>query len=248
MVIIGGRAHDVEQVRAVGELGLPFAEVSLLAPERVRSDLKELLDLRDRYGLRYLAHYPNEDNPTDAEVLRDRFVPRMKELLSLSRELGIEKGTLHFWMDRRWASADLLLAKTRLLADMTASALDLGVRLCLENLTERHDSFSEVFAAVPDLRMTLDIGHGELLASVNTSHGFIEHLFPWIQHVHVHDNHGGTGVEDDLHLALGEGRIDFPAILSRLAERGYDATVTMEVKPEDMPRTKQAAERYLCRP
>lgn len=31
-------------------------------------------------------------------------------------------------------------------------------------LTVQHDSFSDCFKHIPDLRMTLDIGHGELLS------------------------------------------------------------------------------------
>ncbi len=117
--------------------------------------------------------------------------------------------------------------------------------MCLENLTSQYDSFSIVFDAIPDLRMTMDIGHAELLSETNTSFGFIEHLFHKIDHVHVHDNNGGTSVKDDLHLPLGDGIVDYPKILSLLKEKGYASTLTMEVKPSDMIRTREAVVRYV---
>ena len=61
----------------------------------------------------------------------------------------------------------------------------------------------------------------------------------------MHDNHGGKTVKDDLHLPLGEGRVDYPRIFSMLSEKGYRHTVTMELKPEEMPGTKQKIEQYL---
>ncbi len=244
-MIIGGRAHNLKQIREVGELGYPYAEIDVRDPEEVRKQFAELVELRERYGMFYLAHYPNEDNPVDAGVLRERFVPKMKELLDLSRDLGIEKGTIHFWIDKRWAPPGLVPKKIELLSELVAHATGNGVVLCIENLTERYDSFSVAFDAVSDLRMTLDIGHAQLLSSENTSFNFIKHRFERIAHVHVHDNRGGKTVKDDLHLALGEGIVDYPAILTRLREKGYASTITMEVIPDDMPRTRAEVERYI---
>ncbi len=245
MVTIGGRAHNIEQVHEVGKLGYRFAEISLLDPEEVESQLDDLVKLKEMYGMFYLAHYPNENNPSDTEILEEMFMPKLRDLLDLSKELGIRKGTMHFWMDKRWAPSSLISAKIEMLSDLVSYAKKMEIVLCIENLTEQHDSFSLAFDAIPDLMMTMDIGHGELLSSENTSFGFIQHVFNKIEHMHVHDNHGGKGVEDDLHLALGEGRVDYPKIFSLLKEKGYDSTITMEVKLPDMPKTRSAIERYI---
>jgi sugar phosphate isomerase/epimerase len=244
-VIIGGRAHNLGQAREVGELGLPFAEISLDHGEQAEGMLAELLELRERYGLSYIAHYPNEGNPFDADALKRDFVPRIKGLVDVSEKLGIEKATIHFWMDRRWAPADLVPKKIALLDEMATYAADKGLVLCLENLSERFDSFLPAFEAIPCLRMTLDIGHAQLLSSRNTSFGFIENTFERIAHLHVHDNNGGTSVRDDLHLPLGQGSIDYRAIFGELKLRGYASTVTMEIKPRDMPGTGGIIEQYL---
>ena len=245
MSIIGGRAHDLRQVHQVGRLGYPFAEISIYDPDEMLRSIDDFLAAKQAYGIDYLAHYPNEGNPFDAKILEETFIPKMKKLIEITQALGITKGTLHFWMDRRWADPGLLAEKTVLLSELVGAARDKGIRLCIENLTEQFESFAAAFEAIPDLRMTLDIGHGELLSRENTSFDFIRHLFEKIEHVHVHDNHGGKSVKDDLHLPLGEGRVDYPRILAMLKEKGYRHTVTMEVKPEDMPRTREEIVRYL---
>lgn len=240
MVQIGGRAHSNNQIRQVGELGYPYAEIDLYDPDRLSRKIDVLKALQDEYGIYYLAHYPNEDNPLDIEVLRTRFLPKMTALFELSRQLGVTKGTLHFWIDRRRAPSGLIPEKIELLSKLTSLAAAQGVQLCIENLSERHDSFSAAFEAIPELGMTLDIGHAQLLASRNTSFDFIANNFSRIRHVHVHDNRGGVNVEDDLHLALGEGIVDYAEILGSLLGRGYNSTLTMEVKIADMPRTREA--------
>ncbi len=243
--VIGGRAHTMEQIREVCALQYPFAEISLSDPEAVENDLDELMSIKDKFGISYLAHYPNEDNPFDAGVLKERFVPRIKSLVDLSRKLDIEKATIHFWMDTRWAEANLIVRKIDLLREMVSYALDHGVVLCIENLSERCESFLGAFNAIPDLRMTLDIGHAQLLSAENTSWGFIRHAFERIFHIHVHDNHGGKSVKDDQHLPLGQGIIDYPGILSELKKKGYSSTITMELKPFEMPDTKKILDTYL---
>jgi len=240
MFIIGGRAHSIEQIHDVGKLGYPFAEISLYVPEDVERDLDELLRLKTLYGITYIAHYPNEDDAFDAKILEERFVPRMKRLLHLSGALGIMKGTFHFWMDERYVSHEAASRKIELASEVVASATNAGVILCIENLSERYYNFMPMFHTIPDLKMTLDIGHGQLLSRENTSFGFIENCFPRIEHVHVHDNRGGKSPKDDIHLPLGEGIVDYLRILALLKERGYESTMTMEVKLSDMAKTKDA--------
>ena len=101
MVVIGGRAHTIEEIHDVGKLGYPYAEISLYTPEQIENDLDQLLKLKNEYGITYLAHFPNEGNPVDVDNLRERFVPRMKRLFELAATLGIPKGTFHFWIDQR---------------------------------------------------------------------------------------------------------------------------------------------------
>ncbi len=246
MITIGGRAHNLEEIIAVSKLGYPTLEISVDDPDKVSAWIPRLLEIKNTYGMSFLAHYPNEDNPFDVKILRDKFLPRIKSLMEISRQLDINKATLHFWMDKRWAQPELIRGKIELLSRIVDMGNDSGITVCIENLTERFDSFAPAFETIPDLKMTLDIGHAQLLAKQNTSFGFIENCFSRIAHVHAHDNNGGTTVKDDLHLALGEGVVDYKTIIKLLFDRGYDSTITMEVKPQDMSRTKKTLEYCFC--
>ena len=112
MAVIGGRAHNLEQIEAVGKLGYPFAEIDFYDSGTITAQRGELESLAAKYDLTYLAHYPNEGSPRNPEDLNTKFVPKMKTLIDLSADMGIEKGTMHFWVDRRWAPENLLQAKT----------------------------------------------------------------------------------------------------------------------------------------
>jgi sugar phosphate isomerase/epimerase len=199
----------------------------------------------DLYGITYLAHFPNEGNPVDLENLTESFVPRMKRLFELSVELGITKGTFHFWIDGRRIISDVIDQKIELILDMVKAAQRLGIILCLENLSESCKDFEPAFQRVPDLMMTLDIGHAQLFTQENTSFGFIDHYFSRIIHLHAHDNLGGISVKDDLHLPLGEGIVDYPGIFTLLKQKAYTSTITMEVKPPAMIKTRDEILKYM---
>ena len=245
MAIIGGRAHSLEELDEVAKKDFPYVEINIDDPVTIENQIEDYLERRKRYNIYYLAHYPNEGNPTDVKNLQEIFIPKMKKLMDFSPVLGIQKGTMHFWMDKRWAPDDLVQAKTEMLAELVAHASKRDMVLCLENPTAQHDTFGQIFEAVPGLMMTMDIGHGELLSDVNTSFGFMEHLPDRIKHVHVHDNMGGTGVKDDLHLPLGEGIVEYPKILNQLKEMEYESTVTLEVKPGDIEKTLKEVKAYI---
>ena len=53
-----------------------------------------------------------------------------------------------------------------------------------------------------------------------------------IRHFHLHDNWGGQSQDDDLHLPIGDGTLDFRAIVASQMSTGYDGTITLEVKLE----------------
>ena len=120
-----------------------------------------------------------------------------------------------------------------------------GITLCLENLSERTEDFEPAFHQFPQIGLTLDIGHGELLTPKNTAYSLIETYHERIKHVHIHDNYGGNTPSDDLHLPLGKGSIAFEPILIALRETGYDRTITLEVAPQFLKQGKEKLKELL---
>jgi sugar phosphate isomerase/epimerase len=54
---------------------------------------------------------------------------------------------------------------------------------------------------------------------------FINTFGDRITHIHMSDNRG----EDDEHLAIGKGMIDFETVVAELKKIGYKKTITFEV-------------------
>jgi len=243
--VIGGRAHNVDAARKVAVLGYPFAELSLKDPDEIRNSIGQLLLIKERFGNSYIGHFPNEDNPVKPDILSGVFMPKIKGILNICPELAINKCTMHFWMDKRWIDPDIAKAKVPILKEIVEYASSKGVIICIENLSEHYDSFMPLFDEIPELRMTLDIGHAQLLSKTNASFDFIRHCFDRINSMHTHDNRGGVRLEDDLHLPLGQGNIDYPAIFSELKQRGYDSTITMELKPEELNQSLTEIQQYF---
>ncbi|MBW1736932.1 MAG: sugar phosphate isomerase/epimerase, partial [Deltaproteobacteria bacterium] len=78
------------------------------------------------------------------------------------------------------------------------------------------------------------IGHAQLLSNQNTSYGFIDRFPERIKHVHIHDNRGGDSPDDDLHLPVGKGIIEFGKIFRKVKEIGYHGTITLELRPPEI--------------
>ena len=116
---------------------------------------------------------------------------------------------------------------------LAAMAESYGARISCENTSEDPVDMKAVLDANPGVMLTVDIGHGELLSDQNKSLGFINAYPDRIGHIHIHDNIGGDTYHEDLHLPLGEGRIDFAPILLALRKLPQEITITFE-----MPRQK----------
>jgi sugar phosphate isomerase/epimerase len=231
-VHFGARAHSLGDVEFLARAGFEFAEIDWKDPRHVETELAELAGLRDRYTIAYLAHGPNEGDPFDVDELVAGMGPRVCRLLSLAPALGITLYTQHLWLDPRFVPAAAIARKLDLLETWVKHAARAGVILCIENLSEHADHLALAFRRMPALCMTLDLGHGAIQSQTNSSFGFLARFPDRIRHVHLHDNHGGTSVRDDLHLPIGAGSIDFAAILHDLRAAGYDGGFSFEVKLE----------------
>ena len=107
---------------------------------------------------------------------------------------------------------------------------DLGVNTTIENMPafesmiyQDMNRLNETLVEY-DMGMTLDIGHAH--------HSGIspdEMYFDSIKHIHMHDNMG----DDDTHLPLGEGNIQFKDIITTFDKKNYDGIYMIEVNTKD---------------
>ena len=231
---LGGTARGPDDVISLYKLGLQFAEITIAEPADFHLLQNEYRARSGETGLYYLCHGPREGDPNDMHSLETIYFPKLLRVLSIMSELEMRLLTLHLWLDPRFVLEDTIDYKISFLRRLTERACSGGITVCLENLSENADHLTEVFAAVPALNLTLDLGHAELLSKENTSFGFLEKCPDRIKHIHLHDNHGGTSPDDDLHLPVGEGKIDFHKIFQRLHAVHYKETMTLELRPDQI--------------
>jgi sugar phosphate isomerase/epimerase len=231
---LGGTARSPEDVTSLFDLGLRFAEIPISNPSKFLPLVPVYESLRNKLGLYYLCHGPKEGDPNDVDTLNQVYVPKVFELFPIMKSLSMRVLTIHLWLDQRFVKKRTLESKLDILRKVVERAADDAILVCIENLSEEVKDMEPAFREIPSLRMTLDLGHGELLCEKNRSMGFIEKVPERIQHIHLHDNRGGTSHTDDLHLPPGQGVIDFKGLFEALHRIRYDRTVTLELKPHEI--------------
>lgn len=242
----GGRAHSLSDIEFIAEAGFDFAEIDLKVPAKVAADLSALMELREKYGIFYLAHGPSEGDPFDIEAIERVLGPRIRTLIELAARLDIPLYTQHLWLEPRFVDQAVIQRKIEVLKTLSDYAAQQGLIFCLENLSEHAAHLRLAFVRAPSLGLTLDIGHGQILSQSNASFALIDQFADRIKHVHVHDNFGGDTPEDDLHLPIGEGVVDFRAVFRALTTTCYNATVTLEIPLEHLREGQRRIEAILA--
>ena len=231
---LGGTAYSLDDVETLHRLGLQFAEIPVNDPDRFAVLKEGFRALKKELGIYYLCHGPREGDPNNINGLENEYIPRLMRILSMMPELDMRLLTLHLWMDPRFVNQKTIAYKITALKRLIERAKDGGITICLENLSENATHFAGVFTSLPLLKLTLDIGHAQLLSKNTTSHGIMKKYPERIRHIHLHDNRGGDSPDDDLHLPVGDGIIRFEGIFQRLKGIGYSGTIALELKPHEI--------------
>jgi len=107
-----------------------------------------------------------------------------------------------------------------------AQAKQQGTVLTVENIYERHsDVFVVLFTELgcEQFGHCFDIGHWNIFAEESLDHWFGQ-LGKYVKHLHLHDNQG----ENDQHLPLGSGNIDFHALFAQIRKLQRPPSMTLE--------------------
>ncbi len=246
-MLYGGHIKAPEDIDFLRNLKFDFGEVVVRdkASRALWSDSGIVNQFDDGFFL--IAHGPHEGPPNDLNNLWNTYIPALAETVDIIERMEITFLTIHLYMDPRFVKSAVIEEKKNALRRIVDYGRQHKVVISLENLSETAADLEAVVNVIPDLAITLDLGHGQLLAETNTSFGIIERLGQFIKHVHMHDNRGGSGVQDDLHLGIGNGIVDFPGILKALVGRGYDGTVTLELEKDVLAQGRKRIESIIRR-
>ncbi len=231
-MLFGAPIKSPDDITRLRRMGFDFGEIAMASAQARRMWLESGV-VNGSAGKFFLtAHGPLEHAPNDAKNLWNRYIPRLVATIDILNRMCVNSLNIHLVVDKRVVSSIVLGEKIRALRQLVEYGKRNSVAINLENLTETADDLDLALNAAPDLGITLDVGHANLHGLENISISIIDRLGQLIRHVHLHDNRGGTGQYDDLHLPIGHGRVEFKPIITSLCDMGYRGTMTFEVKPE----------------
>jgi sugar phosphate isomerase/epimerase len=231
-------ARDVlQEIEWMAASGLDFIDLTLEPPEAASwkvnpSAIRQALDRHHMQVIGHTAYYLPMGSAFDE--VRRACVCELRRCLEVFAAIGARWMNLHAdryapMHDRRF----FIERNIRTVQDLLPDTRRLGVGLMIENLPGDYNTapqLGELLDPVPELGLHLDIGHANLRVPQNTTEEILAAYGSRLRHVHLHDNRGGN---DDLHLPLGAGNVDFQRAIRALKKCGYDGTITLEVFTPD---------------
>ncbi|HEY3779867.1 MAG TPA: sugar phosphate isomerase/epimerase family protein [Fimbriimonadaceae bacterium] len=227
----------VEEIQWMSAMGLQFLDLTLEPPCAATwvvnpAATKSALQEAGMPVVGHTAYYLPLGSPF--ESLRKASVEEFKACLKIFAEVGAKWMNVH---PDRYAPMHprsfYIKRDIESLREIIAFGADLGVGVMIENLP--HDfndahQLGELLDPLPELGLHLDYGHSNLEVPKNTAGEILKQYGERLKHVHMHDNRGGN---QDLHMPLGTGNIDYYDEVKSLKECGYDGTITLEVFSPD---------------
>ena len=166
--------------------------------------------------------YPSANDPRAAELAYDRIMKASELAIKYGiRRMVVHGGYLPNVYFPEWFHERSVLFWKRILQKLPDD-----FSIVLENVLEdKPERLLNVFLELndPRLGLCLDVGHTSASTEIPVE-DWISCLGSSISHVHIHNNFG----REDLHLPLGEGKIDMDYVISALLELSPNASFTIE--------------------
>lgn len=235
------------------ERGFDFVELNMgYTFERTRIDPARVRRLADEYGLDVVVHLPYALDPgSPHEHVRDGACRELEASIDAAAEFGAEKGIFHAtsWArPEKWDREEIRGYIYDSVRRVDAHARERGIEACVENLkTPFFDAgdFPDLFDRT-DAAACLDTGHAHVTGQGAAAWDDLLRGYPGrVSHVHLNDTRRD---DDDEHLPVGLGKLDFGALAAAMREADWAGTCTHEVftyDPGYAARGKETFDRLL---
>jgi len=239
---IGTFARTTEQVKKGLEASPDFVELRMDVDHKiVFNEAKAALN---EVGIPCTLHLPSDRNWAPVDLSQD-IIP----YIDLGQMIDAELIVFHAPLSSLLYSDEEIDTFLQTLPLAYDAAKESDVKLGIETIGFYYTEMMLVFDTFPDLKINLDIGHGQLLANRNRALGHIEKYCHNIEMVNVHDNNACEAYNEilstkniadfskedlremsiacDKHLPIGDGSIEFGSIFSALKQKHYDGRFLM---------------------
>jgi sugar phosphate isomerase/epimerase len=194
--------------------------------------LKAAAKLRD---IKYTVHAPFADIniASPSKPMLNATLKRLKQSMAYASALnaqlwifhpGSKTGISMFYPGEDWKQ------NCESIRELRETSEEYGLNIAIENLPEKYgfimktpEDFQKFYkeTGLNNIGIVLDVGHANLEGQIES---FLRNMPHKIVHMHVSDNMG----ENDQHLGVGYGKINWQWFAEALREIAYDKTVMVE--------------------
>ena len=236
--------------------------IELQQPEQLFRQMDPCTDqrikkLRDQAGVKYGLHSASFVNAAEIEPTVRKAVQRhLMDYVELAHQLEAEYVVLHFGYHFSLFMDYVFECLIRTYTPVVELAEKYKLPIGIENMNKIHaeaeiaylgvtiEELARVFDAIPSkyFGLTLDIAHASLLPGGPES--FMDAFAGRIVSTHVSDN----DLILDLHVPIGNGKIDFKRVFRNLMKIGFRGTLNIELprSNEDRALSKHRLEPILA--
>lgn len=230
----------LEEIKTIKKLDCDYVEIAIEGPfnlpeilELRKREIKQALLLFNHLPVAHFAWWADLGSPLDE--VRLGWIEETKSAMRIAADLGCKKFTVHSHSTGMYAKTEKTLKPildnyVKSLKELLSFGKKIGIQLMFENAAERGEivyfkNFRYIVDRVPGLAVHIDIGHAFANGGIKTVEEFIEYFSKKIIHFHFHDNHGNQ----DEHLSIGNGKINYKKITNFIKKINYNNTITFEV-------------------
>lgn len=197
--------------------------------------IRALNETARSYTFKYTLHCPFADIniASPSRPMLNASLNRLRNSMKKANALDVELMVLHpglvtgitpFYPGSDWRQNVQSVVK------LHETAKEYNLRIAIENLPQKYGSvmktpkdFETLYSetGLTDIGIVLDIGHANIEAQIEP---FLSHLGDKIYELHLSDNMG----EQDQHLGIGYGKIDWPNIAQELRRINFDGIIMIE--------------------
>ena len=208
------------------------------APDLKNGDMKELLRLRDKYGIEIRGYCPEHNAypynyMIGSEAQRQDAIEYLKLCFDMAKEMGADYTLISSGHAGYGADHDQIWNRLeKSVRELVDHAEKIGMKIVMEALTVYE---SNVIKSANDLKKLFTIIDSPNLVGMcdivppYTQHesimDYFDKLGDKMYHLHLID---GRHDSDD-HVIPGEGEIPLPELIKELKEINYDKTATIEL-------------------
>ncbi|HID78317.1 MAG TPA: sugar phosphate isomerase/epimerase [Planctomycetaceae bacterium] len=213
------------------QLGADGVEISArgeLAPGQLsQTGMRQLRKMLEDHRLAVAAVAFRTRRGYDTPADLDRRVEATKEALRFAYQLGCPVVVNHIGQVPAEADNQTWELLAEVLTDLALYGLHVGAVLAAETGTESGPQMARLLEKLPEAGLGVDFNPGNLIANGHNPLEAVEALGPWILHVHTTDGVCDLARRRGQQVPVGQGAVDFPALLGALGEYDYRGYFTV---------------------